>query len=77
MGGIATLARLPHLTIACLAALLWVPAPAFAAGSGPAVSDPNAKLSVEGGRYDGEQSAVALGSLPRGLVPGGRSADLL
>jgi hypothetical protein len=53
---------------AWLAALLLTPTLAFADGSGPAVSDPNAKFSVEGGQYDGEQSALALGSytLPLG-----------
>jgi hypothetical protein len=54
--------------IGCLTALLLAPVAALAQGSGPAVSDPNAKLSVEGGQYDGDQSALALGSytLPLG-----------
>jgi hypothetical protein len=40
----------------------------LADGSGPAVSDPNGKFSVEGGQYDGEQSVLSLGSytLPLG-----------
>jgi len=53
---------------ACLAALLLAPTLALADSAGPAVSDRNGKLSVEGGQYDGEQSALALGSytLPLG-----------
>ena len=36
---------------------------AIAADGGPAVSDPNGKLSVEGGQYpDGDQSVLTLGS---------------
>ncbi len=49
-----------RIRIACLIAFLVAPAAAMA--QGPAVSDPNAKLSLEGGQYDGEQSALALGS---------------
>jgi hypothetical protein len=51
---------------AFLAALFVVPTLAWA--EGPAVSNPNGKLSVEGGQYDGDQSALALGSftLPLG-----------
>jgi hypothetical protein len=49
-----------RIRIACLIAFLMVPAGAMA--QGPAVSDPNAKLSLEGGQYDGSQSALALGS---------------
>lgn len=54
--------------IGCLLALIWAPALAFGADGGPAVSDPNGKLSVEGGQYDDNQSYLALGSytLPLG-----------
>ncbi len=54
--------------IAALTALSLASTAALSQSAGPAVSDPNAKLSVEGGQYDGEQSALALGSytLPLG-----------
>ena len=56
-----------HLRSALLAVLLLL-APTLASAEGPAVSDPNGKFSVEGGQYDGDQSALALGSytLPLG-----------
>lgn len=56
------------ILIGCLTALVLAPTLALGQGSGPAVSDPNAKLSVEGGQYDGDQSVLALGSytLPLG-----------
>lgn len=44
-----------------LALLLLAPSAALADG-GPAVSGPSGKLSVEGGQYDSEGSALALGS---------------
>ncbi len=55
--------------IACLIVLLLAPSsPALWRRSGPAVSNANGKFSVEGGAYDDEQSALALGSytLPLG-----------
>jgi len=57
-----------RLLAGCLIAILLLPSPARGGGAGPAVSDPNGKLSVEGGQYDGDQSALALGSytLPLG-----------
>ena len=45
-----------------LLTVLLAAAPAIAADGGPAVSDPNGKLSVEGGHYDDEQSFLARGS---------------
>jgi hypothetical protein len=56
------------LSIVFLTALLLVPTWALGQDAGPAVSDPNGKFSVEGGAYDDEQSALALGSytLPLG-----------
>jgi hypothetical protein len=50
------------LRIPCLMVLLLVPAMAYGDGAAPAVSDPNGKFSVEGGEYDGDRSALALGS---------------
>jgi hypothetical protein len=57
-----------RLLAGCLIASLLLPSPAHGGGGGPAVSDANGKLSVEGGKYDGEGSALALGSytLPLG-----------
>ncbi len=49
-------------SLICLLALVTAPALAIAADGGPAVSDPNGKLSVEGGQYDGDQSVLTLGS---------------
>jgi hypothetical protein len=61
--------RMHRAAVASLIALLLAPAMAIAqsaggqvGGAGPAVSAPNGKLSIEGGRYDGDQSALALGS---------------
>ena len=56
------------LTIACPTALFLAPTLALGQGMSPAVSDANGKLSVEGGQYDGDQAALALGSytLPLG-----------
>jgi opacity protein-like surface antigen len=48
-------------------------APAIATDAGPAVSDPNGKLSVEGGHYDDEQSFLARGSYS---IPLGHSFGL-
>jgi hypothetical protein len=59
--------------IACLIVLLLAPSSlALGDGSAPAVSDANAKLSVEGGQYDGDKAALALGSytLPLGQAFG-------
>ncbi len=58
---------MPLLRNALLAALVLL-APALASAEGAAVSNPNAKISVEGGQYGGDQSALALGSytLPLG-----------
>lgn len=51
-----------------------VPAVVFADdASGPAVSGPNGKFSVEGGQYDGDQSVLALGSY---TIPLGHSFGL-
>ena len=57
-----------RLLIGCLAAVLLLSIAAPGGEAGPAVSDANGKLSVEGGQYDGDQSALALGSytLPLG-----------
>ena len=45
-------------------------------GEAPAVSEPNAKISVEGGSYDDASSALALGSLTIPLaLPFGLQAD--
>jgi hypothetical protein len=59
---------MPRALIGWLAALLLLPIAAAAQQAGPAVSDANGKLSVEGGQYDGDQSELALGSytLPLG-----------
>jgi len=56
------------LRIVWLTALLLVPTLALGEGAGPAVSDANGKFSVEGGEYDSDKSALALGSyvLPLG-----------
>jgi hypothetical protein len=62
-----------RLKAGCIAVSLLAPALAFADGTAPAVSDVNAKVSVEGGQYDGEQSALSLGSL---TVPLGHSFGL-
>ncbi len=59
--------------IACIIALLSLPTLAFGQGAQPAVSDANGKFSVEGGQYDGEQSALSLGSY---TVPLGHSFGL-
>jgi hypothetical protein len=60
-------------SLICLLALVAAPALAIAADGGPAVSDPNGKLSVEGGQYDGDQSVLTLGSY---TVPLGHSFGL-
>ena len=51
-----------------IASLLFPAAVLAGEASGPAVSGPNGKFSVEGGQYDGESSLLALGSytLPLG-----------
>ncbi len=56
---------------ACVAALLLL-VPLNAIAGGPAVSGPNGKLSLEGGRYDDENSFLALGSytVPLGTTLG-------
>lgn len=63
-----------RLRLACLIGLLLVP-PTLALGddTGPAVSGENGKLSVEGGEYDADQAALALGSY---TVPLGRALGL-
>lgn len=55
-----------------LAAFLLLPTLALGGGVAPAVSAPNGKFSVEGGQYDGDGSALALGSytLPLGTSLG-------
>jgi len=53
-----------------LAAVFGVGAASDAAAEGPAVSRPNAKLSLQGGAVDGDGSGLAVGS---GSVPLGQS----
>jgi hypothetical protein len=68
VGALTDAPRMARIFIGSLVALIWAPALAFGADGGPAVSDPNGKLSVEGGQYDGDQSFLTLGSytLPLG-----------
>jgi hypothetical protein len=54
-------ALLARALIGLLFALVVGMTAAFGQSSAPAVSDPSAKLSVEGGQYDKDQSALALG----------------
>jgi len=60
----------------CLVAVLAIPAVVFACGqTEPAVSDINAKISVEGECYDSERSLIGLGSatIPLGHSFGSRA----
>lgn len=63
---------MPRFRIALTVALLLPPALAWGDGAGPAVSNENGKLNVEGGQYGGDQAVLALGSytLPVGHALG-------
>ena len=50
------------LRFAALSVALIVAGQAVAGGTGPAVSGPNGKISVEGGSYEDEAAGIALGS---------------
>jgi hypothetical protein len=65
---------MPRLRFACMiAALLLSPTLTLADGAGPAVSVPNAKISGEGGQYDGDQTVLGRGSF---ALPLGRPLGL-
>ena len=65
--------RRPSSAVVCLVAWLLPAVQTLADSEAPAVSTPNAKVSVEGGQYDDDGSALALGSY---TIPLGHSFGL-
>ena len=63
----------PFRSCLFLIAFFWLMAPAVVLAECPAVSGPNGKISIEGGRYDDENAALALGSY---TIPLGQSLGL-